>query len=223
MASPESFLADLEGRNLKSYERLITHLEAVVREVGFDISELVRLEARAAVEACHASALWLTDSEDVATQMGLARHCGQCASDFEKICDRLEALDLPRARFRPLAAGFSKLFAFFRSLQTPEERAAAGAVTNGGYTRARQTLFAAAAQAAGDETSAELFSATLPPGAQAQIHEGRKTLLQHARGEEAQARARRAAFKTIELLGDLQEPSLIKKFLRVSVDKNAPS
>ena len=46
-------------------------------------------------------------------------------------------------------------------------------------------------------------------------------LVETATAEESQARARRSAFRTIELLGELQEPALLRKFLARSRDVDA--
>ena len=48
---------------------------------------------------------------------------------------------------------------------------------------------------------------------------GRRMLLETAIAEESQARARRAAFRTIELLGELQDNSLLRKYLSRSLKR----
>ncbi len=44
-------------------------------------------------------------------------------------------------------------------------------------------------------------------------------LVETANAEESQARARRSAFRTIELLGELQDNSLLRKYLSRSLKK----
>ena len=48
-------------------------------------------------------------------------------------------------------------------------------------------------------------------------------LVETATAEESQARARRSAFRTIELLGELQDNSLLRKYLVPLAEEVAPS
>ena len=69
--------------------------------------------------------------------------------------------------------------------------------------------------------TARLFAVTLPDTEREHIHAARIALLSSAHNEESQARARRASFRTVELLGEIQDPGLFKKFLSRSVKKLA--
>lgn len=219
MASAESFVSDLEGKNLKSFDRMIPHLLQVLEAGPWGIVECLKLELRYTLEAAQAAALWMGDSEDLGYKMSLASYCGACAQRHALLSDRLAALGVASSQFDVLAMGFSKLFGALRSMQTIEERAAAGAITLGTYSVRRMQTIAGLAESAGDLQSAQLLSTTLPATEQEMIHAGRVALLAAARNEESQARARRASFRVIELSGEMQDPGLIKRFLLRSSKK----
>jgi hypothetical protein len=181
---------------------------------------LLKLEAKATLEAAEAAALWLGDTDDVGFKIALASFCGTCARQYRLIASRLAALGVAADEFDPVAVGYSKLFAFERSLQTVEERAAAGALTIAAYSLHRHRMIAARATLAGDRETAELLSDILPAALHEHLHEARLALLAQTRNEEGQTRARRASFRAIELLGELQDPTLVKKFLTRSRKKS---
>jgi hypothetical protein len=58
-----------------------------------------------------------------------------------------------------------------------------------------------------------LLRADLIPDEQRRADEGRERLILVATAEDSQARARRAIFKTIELLGELFEPGSLRRVL----------
>lgn len=219
MSTPESFVSTLEGRNQTSIERLLPQLDEAVRAAEVDVVGLLRLEARHTVETIDATAMWLVESDSLQFKLALSAHCGSCAQRYSLLDDRLRSLGVPAGDFDPLCLGYSKLFAFFRSLQTTEERAAAGALTAGAYAVARFQAISARAETTGDLDTSRLFATLLPDTEREHMHAARLALLAHSKSEEAQARARRAAFRTVELLGELQDPGLFKKFLSRSLKK----
>ena len=100
-----------------------------------------------------------------------------------------------------------------------EEQAAAGAVTLKAYAIDRLNLNASHCEAKGDSETAALFRETLIRDEQNHRDIGRRMLVETATAEESQARARRSAFRTIELLGELQDNSLLRKYLTRSLKK----
>ncbi|MCG5054221.1 MAG: hypothetical protein KA712_14750 [Myxococcales bacterium] len=225
MTTVETFVAELEGKNQSSFDRLLAAHRELVQSESLSLSDLMRLEVKTCLEALEAAALWLTDTEELPFKVALAAYCGASAQRYGLLQSRLADLNAASpeaaalADFDPLCLGYSKLFAFLRSLQTVEERAAAGALTNGAFALARFEALAARAEALGDPETAALFQGALPATEQEHVHEGRLALLGTARTEESQARARRASFRTIELLAEVQEPGFVRKFLSRSHKK----
>jgi hypothetical protein len=218
MVDAVSYVTDLESKHLEAFRQLVAAYMGVVSKEGFQITDVLRLELRAVIESIEVAALWLPDSEELSMKVALAERCGSCARDFHLVGDRLESLGVPVDSFDPRHGGYSKLFAFFRSLQTTEERAAAGFVTVGGITAARMEAIAAWCDGQGDGETAALYR-KLIEDERRHMREGRELLLKVADTEESQARARRSAYRTIEIAGDVQEASLLRKFLSKSVRK----
>lgn len=219
MTTVESYVTELEGKNQTSFDRLLANHREMVETEKLSLADLLRVEVKTCLEAMEASAMWLTDTEDLPFKVALASYCGATAQRFSLLQQRLADLGVLLTDFSPLCLGYSKLFAFFRSLQTVEERAAAGALTAGAFSLARFESLAGWAEIAGDHESAALLRSALPATEQEHVHEGRLALLGVAKNEESQARARRASFRTIELLGEIQDPGFIRKFLAKSIRK----
>src|SRR6185436_15734691 len=151
-------------------------------------------------EATEVAAMWLTETEALDVKMALAHQCGDGANRFNLLRDRLAAVGIDLLTFDARFGGYSKLFALFRSLQTTEERTSAGALTLRAMNVRRLEFLATHCEAKGDSESARLLRETLGAAELGHVDSGRRTLLATATTEEAQARARRAAFRTIELL-----------------------
>jgi hypothetical protein len=219
MAGADTFVAELEEKSRGSVERLVAaYAETLTRE-AFAPLDLLRCEQRAVIEAIEVAALWLCDSEEVSSKLALAERAGLGARRFAAIGQRLESLGLVPGTFDPRFGGYSKLFAFFRSLQSREERASAGGLTLGRLNVMRWELQGKTCEERGDLESAGLLRQTLGEDERRFVEDSRRELLQVATTEESQARARRAAFRTVEILGELWEPSLLRKFLSRSLKK----
>jgi hypothetical protein len=219
MAGAETFVHEMETKNQASFERLLAaYLQTLQRE-DFSPIDLVRLEMKTTVEATEVSALWITETDSLDVKIALAAACGDGARNFALLRERLAALGVDPLGFDVRFGGYSKLFAFFRSLQTTEERASAGPVTLRAFNLRRLELAAQQAEGKGDPQTAALLRETLMRDEENQRDIGRRTLLDTAINEESQARARRAAFRTIELLGEVYEPALLRKFLTRSLKR----
>ncbi len=219
MADAATFLSELESKNQEQIRRLAGTFVATLSKEQFSVTDLLRIEVKLVIELVEVAALWVPDAEVVEVKMALAARAGEGARQFQQVSDRLTALGLPVAGFDPRQGGYSKLFAFFRSLQTPEERACAGFVTMGGMNLARFEAVATWCDGKGDAESAQLYRGPLTDDERRHVDEGRKLLLGVALNEESQARARRAGYKTIEFLGDAQDPALMRRFLSRSLKK----
>lgn len=139
--------------------------------------------------------------------------CGVHARQYQRLQERLSVLGLASGSYDPRQGGYSKLFAFLRSLQTSEERVATGLLTLGGAAVARLGALQNFCVDRADQATADLLKDGMIPDEQHRTDEGRDRLVVVATSDDIQARARRAIYKTIELLGELYEPGALRRVL----------
>jgi hypothetical protein len=220
MVNPETFVSDIEFKNQESFRGLLAsgYLPALAGD-GASISDMLRLESKLAIEALEAAAIWIVDSESLEMKILLADQCGVYARQFHKLEERLSALGLAQGSYDPRQGGYSKLFAFLRSLQTSEERAATGLLTLGGAAVARLEALLSVCEAKGDVETAALIRGDLLPDEQHRVEVGREKLAFLTPVEDSQARARRSIYKTVELLGEIFEAGSLRRALGRGVRK----
>ena len=146
-------------------------------------------------------------------KLSLAEQCGDSARQCRRLSERLVALGV--AGYDPRDGGYSKLFAFLRSLQTTggalvrRIRDRQGAV-DGAPGRAAPP----SASSKGDDESAQPAGCRHPVARSAATTSmGKQMLIAAVATEESQARARRAAYRTLELAGETAEPLQLRKAL----------
>jgi hypothetical protein len=216
MASAETFVSELDAKNQDpkhsvSVPSVVDGLSAGLAKEGFEVTDVLRLVIKATIEAAEVAALWVTDCEDLEMKLSLAEQCGDGARQCREVAARLEALG--QGPFDPRAGGYSKLFAFLRSLQTPEERSAAGYVTGKALSMARLGALAALCREKGDGQTASLLADTILSQERRYYEEGKRLLTAVATNEESQARGRRAAYRTLELAKEMVDPLQLRKLL----------
>jgi hypothetical protein len=216
MAAADTFVSELDAKNqdpkhMVSIPRVIELLGTGLAKEGFEVTDVLRLVIKTTIEATEVAALWVTDCEDLEMKLSLAEQCGDGARQCREVAARLAALG--QGPYDPRDGGYSKLFAFLRSLQTPEERSAAGYVTAKALSMARLTALAALCREKGDAQTASLLADTLLPKEQGYYQEGKHLLIAAATNEESQARGRRSAYRTIELTTEMVEPLQLRKLL----------
>jgi len=208
-----TFITELLAKNQAAIDRLVGGYLAAIEKEGFGIADVLKVELKIVIEAAEVAALWTSDSEDLDFKLAMASQCGDRARHYHLIRGRLEALGVDLTGTDPRQGGYSKLFAFQRSLQTTEERACAGGITARTLSIARAGVLADWCDLKEDAETARLYRDALRPDDQRHYEAGRNALLKVAIGEESQARARRAAYRVIELVGELQEPNSLRKIL----------
>jgi hypothetical protein len=213
MVTAETFVSELDTKNRATIERLVASLTSGIAKEGFEVPDVMRLMLKASIEAAEVAALWLADCDDLEMKLLLAEQCGDGARHYRSISARLTALGADVAGYDPRHGGYSKVFAFLRSLQTPEERSAAGHLTLKALGLGRLQALAAFCDEKGDPESARLFRDDLSREERRYYEEGRRALCFSAAAEESQARARRAAYRTLELAADMHEPIQLRKIL----------
>jgi hypothetical protein len=214
MVAADAFVAETEFKNQESFRGMVAsaYLPAFAGDAA-GVTDMLRLEAKFAIEAIEAAAIWIADTESLEMKILLGAQCGLHARGYQRVQERLSELGLAPGSYDPRQGGYSKLFAFLRSLQTSEERIAAGLLTLGGAAVARLGGLLAVCNERGDALTGDLVGNELLPNEQRRTDEGRDRLVILATNEDGQSRARRAVFKAIELLGELSEPGALRRAL----------
>ena len=211
MVAAETFVNELDAKNQPSIQRVIGALNDGLGKEGVEVADTLRMALKAAIELAEVAALWVTDCNDLEMKLSLAEQCGDGARQCRRLSARLLALGV--ADYDPRNGGYSKLFAFLRSLQTPEERSSAGYVTGKALSMARLAALSAFCAQKGDAESARLLGAEIAEEERRYYEEGQRLLVAATVTEESQARARRAAYRTLELAGETVEPLALRKTL----------
>jgi len=212
MFTADVYVSELDLKNQESFRNLVftRYLPAISSE-GLSVADALRWESKMVVESIEMAALWLADTESLGLKLACATYCGERARHFHLLRDRLAGLGLAPGSYDPREGGYSRLFGFLRSLQTSEERVAAGFLSLAGMSAARLAGLASFCEDKADSESARLLRESLIPEEESRVDVGRDFLVDMVITDESQARARRAAFRVIELLNDLYDPVLFRK------------
>jgi hypothetical protein len=211
MVAAENFVSELDAKNQPSIQRVVDALSAALGKDGVDVPDALRYAVKATIELAEVAALWISDCDSREMKLSLAEQCGDSARQCRRVLARLETLGVPG--YDPRAGGYSKLFAFLRSLQTAEERSSAGYVTGKALSMARLGVLSAFSQQKGDDESTQLLGVDMLSEERRYYEMGKRMLIVVATTEESQARARRAAYRTLELAGETAEPLQLRKAL----------
>lgn len=209
MVAADNFVSELDAKNQISIQRVISALQSGLGKDGVESVDALRMALKASIEVAEIAALWIADCDDLEMKLSLAEQCGDGARQCRRLSARLAALGI--VGYDPRDGGYSKLFAFWRSLQTTEERSAAGYVTGKALSMARLVALAAFCEGKGDAESAHLLGGVIRAEEQRYYDEGKGMLTSSATNEESQARARRSAYRTLELAGENVEPLALRK------------
>jgi hypothetical protein len=211
MVAAENFVAELDSKNQTSVQRVVDALAGALAKDGVEVADALRFAVKATIESAEVAALWITDCDDLEMKLSLAEQCGDSARQCRKLSERLVAIGVPA--YDPRDGGYSKLFAFLRSLQTIEERSSAGYVTGRGLSMARLGALAGFCERKGDSDSARLLGVEIMAQERRYYETGKAMLVAAVASEESQARARRSAYRTLELAGETVEPLQLRKAL----------
>ena len=196
----EEFVATLGAENRVLLDRLAPD-DTLKPEVEGELNvvNLLKVALKNEIEATEIAARWLVVTDDVDVKMAFARQAGDEAKHFRMIRDRLRALGVPATAYaNPLGKGYGPLFNYLDSLKTTVERVAAGQFT-------REAI---AVERAGDRETAALYRDVIEPDERYHQELGRELLLRLATTADAQAAARQAARRTLQLADELQRAAL---------------
>ena len=207
---PGAFIEELDREVSRALQRIGEAAKAPPSQ-DVSIADLLGVALRNELEAAEEAAIWMTGEPDLELKLGLARQCGDEARHFRLVADRLRALGRDPFREDSLARGPTPMFRFLKTLSTPAERLAAGAFAREGVAVVRNRVFADYCEAKGDVETARLYRLVIGPD-EAFHHElGRRLLPRYAVTAEDQARALRAAARTLQLAEELQEIARLKQ------------
>ena len=211
MATADTFVTELDAKNQASIQRIVDAQSAGISKEGFTPTDVLRLVYKARMEAAEVAALWVSECENLEMKLTLAEQCGDDARQCRAVAERLLALG--NAGYDPREGGYSKVFAFHRSLQTAEERSAAGFVTAKSLSMARLSSLASFCNEKGDTETAQLVGEIIVEQERRYYEAGKRLLLEVATTEESQARGRRASYRTLELTTETVEPLQLRKLM----------
>jgi 1,2-phenylacetyl-CoA epoxidase catalytic subunit len=207
---PNAFVEELDQMMAEALARIG---EAAKAPPGPNVTipDLLVVALRNEIEAAEEAALWMTGEPDLNLKLGFARQCGDEAKHYRLVCERLRALGGDPTGIDPPAKGYSPMFRYLRTLESPAERLAAGAFTREGLAKVRNAVFADYCEAKGDLETAKLYREVIGPDEEFHHDFGRRMLLRYALTPEDQKRARRAAARTLQLAEELQEIARLKQ------------
>jgi bacterioferritin (cytochrome b1) len=211
MPTSEQFVRDLESEVQSAIARIGTASAAGAPAEGVTIAKLLEVALKNELEASEEAAAWMTSERDVEVKLALARQCGDEAKHYRLIEARLRALGVDVAAIDPLAGGPTPIYSLLRGLETTVERVAAGPFAREALAQIRNEVFIAYCRAEGDEETARLYEETIQPDEAHHHRLGRSLLVRLATDEAAQALARAAAMRTLQLGEEQQEIARLKK------------
>jgi hypothetical protein len=205
----EEFVAHLDAENQARLARLAPD-DTLKPEVegALNVPNLLKVALRNEIEATEIAARWLVTTADVDVKLALARQVGDEARHYRLIVERLGALGFAVDGFDPLAKGFGPLFHYLDGLKTSVERVAAGQFTREAIAVVKNRQFIEFCEHAGDAETARLYRDVIEPDERHHHELGRRLLLRFAATADAQAAARAAAHRTLELAEELQRAAL---------------
>ena len=205
----EEFVRELDEQNQAVLRRLEPEA-TLAPEVSGDLNvlNLLKVALKNEIEATEIAARWLVSTDEVAVKMALARQAGDEAKHYRMIAERLRELGFDADGFDPIAKGYGPLFNYLDTLRTTVERVAAGQFTREAIAVVKNRQFIEFCERAGDRATATLYRDVIEPDERFHHQLGRSLLLRCATTPEAQARARRAAARTLELAEELQAAAL---------------
>ncbi len=178
-------------------------------EGELNVVNLLKVALKNELEATEIAARWLVATDDVDVKMAFARQAGDEAKHFRMIRDRLRALGVPAAAYaNPLGKGYGPLFNYLDSLKTTVERVAAGQFTREAIAVVKNRQFIEFCERAADRETAALYRDVIEPDERYHHQLGRELLLRLATTADAQAAARHAARRTLQLADELQRAAL---------------
>ncbi len=207
MTTAAAFLAELDAQNEVALGR-IGAAAACEPGAGVTVGKLLFVALKNEIEATECAAAWIGSTREIDVKLALARQAGDEAKHFRLIEKRIAELGLDASGFDP--APRSPMLEYLSTLTTTVERVAAGQFTREALAVVRNEEFIRFCDSQGDAATAALYRDVIQPDERHHHELGRHLLLRLATTEDAQARARAAAGRTLALAEELQEIARMK-------------
>lgn len=169
---------------------------------------LLRIALANEISVAELAARWMPSVPYWEIKIALAQQAGDEARHFQLLEKRLSQLGISLSDFTPPAE--NRLFAFLNSLETPEEKIAAGQFTLEALAYRVNDAFLKYCELMGDQETAQLYRTYIQPDELHHHQLGARLLEKYATTDEAQRRAREAATKTLALAGELRTAAAAK-------------
>jgi uncharacterized ferritin-like protein (DUF455 family) len=209
MTTSAAFVEQLDAENQAQLRRLSPD-DTLKPEAGGDLTvvNLLKIALKNELEATEIAARWLVTTAEVPVKLALARQVGDESKHYRMLAARLKELGFDPDAFDPLAKGYGPLFNYLDGLTSTVERVAAGQFTREAIAVVKNRQFIELCEQAGDTATAALYRDVIEPDERYHHELGRTLLLRLATDDAAQAAARRAARRTLELAEELQTLAL---------------
>lgn len=200
-----AFVKELEEQNQNVLKDL-DNLELVESESEnrMDIVHLLKIALKNELEATELAAYWIPSTPEVDVKLGFARQAGDEAKHYRLIEKRLEEMGVNLSDFNPLAAGYSKMFEYLKSLPDTVSRLASGQFTREGIALKRNEQFIRFCEMKGDPDTARLYREIIQPDEQYHHLLGKSMLQKYAIDATTQQQARTAAIQTLQIAEELR-------------------
>jgi hypothetical protein len=166
------------------------------------VPQLLRVALANEISASELAAAWMPSTPEVDVKLALARQAGDEAGHFQLVERRLQALGVSTLDFTVPAP--NALFQFLRGLETTAERIAAGQVALESIAFRVNESFMSLCEMLGDDVTARLYAQVIQPEEQQHHRTGCELLARYATTPEAQALARDASIRTLEIAAELR-------------------
>lgn len=179
-----------------------------------EIVHLLKIALKNELEATELAAYWIPSTSEIDVKLGFARQAGDEAKHYRLIEKRLEEMGVNLSDFNPLAAGYSKMFEYLKSLPDTVSRLASGQFTREGIALKRNEQFIRFCEMKGDPDTARLYREIIQPDEQYHHLLGKSMLEKYAIDSATQQQARTAALQTLQIAEELR--GIAEKKLGVS-------
>jgi hypothetical protein len=208
---PGAFLAELDRDVAARLDTLGASATAADPGPTIAITDLLVVALKKELEASEEAAIFMTRESDVEVKLALARQCGDEARHYRLIEARLRELGVDTKGIDPQQGGTTPMFKFLAGLETTVERVAAGQFTREALAGVHNQVFIDYCESQGDAEAARLYREVIQPDEKHHHEMGRRILARLATTSDAQAKARAAAVRTLEIATELAEMARLKK------------
>ncbi len=205
----EKFVQALEEQNNVLLSQL-KNQPPVEENAPLNIKQLLKIALKNEIEATELAAHWIHSTPEIDVKLGFSRQVGDEARHYKLIADRLQEMGEDLSDFDPLAAGYSPLFEYLKTLENTVARVAAGQFTREAIALIKNEQFIELCRQQGDQKTTRLYEEIIQPDETYHQRLGKQILEKYAKTEALQNQARQAAQKTLELAEELQEAAFKK-------------